>query len=148
MIAASRKSAGSDHRPQLKENTFVPNLTVLQLIVASVENQQAVTTDHSSKKILLNSFVPNLTVLQLIVASVENQQAVTTDHRPQLKDNTTQFFCSKPRCANICKPAAYFRWQACCNLLHVHVYRLYIREIALKAHIDGLTRKKLQPRKC
>ena len=40
------------------------HLHKLQLIAANlpqyIENQQAVTTDHSSNKILLNSFVTNL----------------------------------------------------------------------------------------
>ena len=43
---------------------FVPTADCSKL--ASVENQQTVTTGHSSKKILLNSFVPNLTVQTLV----------------------------------------------------------------------------------
>ena len=38
--------------------------------LASVGNQQAVTTVHSSKKILLNSFVPNLAVETFCMLSV------------------------------------------------------------------------------
>ena len=48
------------------DHAFLPNHTQYATAdcskLASVENQQAVTTDHSSKKILLDSFVPNLTV--------------------------------------------------------------------------------------
>ena len=67
-------------------------------------------------------FVPTADCSKL--ASVENQQTVTTGHSSKkilLKENTAQFFCSKPHCANISKLSAYFRWQVCCNQLYVWI---------------------------
>ena len=120
-------------------NSFVPNLTVLIIsclpisggkfaVICCTNSKYAGLTQWSwliCSKICRFSFLPAMFppppkwtgkgCTQLIAA---NLPLAAWDHKPQLKEHTAQFLCSKPHCTNICKLSAYFRWQVCCNQLY------------------------------